>query len=276
MPIIGRGTETYLLLTGISVSNTVHLVAHTELLPAVCELSPEQLAGMLKNHFEYAVALLVVPMIRSQLHLTAETPKKLAVLGWNAQWDCLLLSALFDRDVLWNLQSDKPVNEIGPGDSLNVTNSHLSGVNALAAHELTTTDEAWLKTHIEVARKLLGDQAFQTAVHSLASFHWHPHPRTRLALIWSGIEALFGIDSEVVFRVSLYSARFLAPNNESERLKIFADVKRLYKQRSAAVHGSRMKGDLQIAVRESADLLRRLIRRCVENKELPPVKALAP
>lgn len=139
------------------------------------------------------------------------------MLGWNAQWDCLLLSALFDRDVLWSLQSDKPADEIGPGISVNVTNSHLSGLNAPPAYELTSDDEQWLQMYADAARKLLGDLGFQTAVHSLASFHWHPHPRTRLALIWSGIEALFGIDSEVVFRVSLYTAKFLAPDDESER-----------------------------------------------------------
>lgn len=276
MPIIASGNETYLLLTGISVNKPIQLGSHIELLPAVCQVSPEQLARIMKNRFEYAIPLLVAPLIRSQLHLTAETPKELAVLGWNVQWDCLLLSALFDRDVLWNLQSNKPADEIRPGTSVNVTNSHLSGVNSLPAYELTSEDEQWLQMHCEPARKLLGDPGFQTAVHSLASFHWHPHPRTRLALIWSGIEALFGIDSEVVFRVSLYTARFLAPDDESERVKIFADVKRLYKQRSAAVHGSKMKGDLQLAVQESAALLRRLIRRCAEDSELPQVTTLAP
>jgi len=276
MVVIGHGNETYLLLTGISANNRVPLGSHIELLPAICSVTPEQLAAIMKTPFEYAISLLVTPLIRSQLHLAAQNPKELAVLGWSAQWDCLLLSALFDRDVLWNLQSDQPANEIGLGTLLNVTNSHLSGINALPAYELTSDDEQWLQIHVGASRTLLADPMFQTAVHSLASFHWHPHPRTRLALIWSGIEALFGVDSEVVFRVSLYTARFLAPDDESERTKIFADVKRLYKQRSAAVHGSKMKGDLQLAVQESANLLRRLIRRCIENNELPPVKTLAP
>ena len=128
----------------------------------------------------------------------------------------------------------------------------------------------------ETARTLLEKNAFQTAVHSLASYHWHPHPRTQLALIWSGIEALFGIDSELAFRISLYTARFLAPSDGSERSTVFASVKQLYKLRSKAVHGSDMKGDLQRAVEESADLLRRLVRRCIENNQLPPVEALAP
>lgn len=59
-------------------------------------------------------------------------------------------------------------------------------------------------------------------------------------------------------------------------MRAFANVKRLYKQRSAAVHGSKMKGDAQAAIRESADLLLRLIKRCIENKSLPDLDTLAP
>lgn len=65
MPIVARGNETYLLLTGISVVNRVQLGSQIELLPAVCQVSPEQLAGIMKNQFEYAISLLVVPLIRS-------------------------------------------------------------------------------------------------------------------------------------------------------------------------------------------------------------------
>ncbi len=159
---------------------------------------------------------------------------------------------------------------------LNVTNYHLSGFNVLSEWQLTTVDKEWLEKHFETARNLLTNPAFQTAAHSLASFRWHSHPRTQLALIWSGIEALFGIDSEIIFRVSLYTARFLAPDDQAERLKIFVKVKQLYKQRSAAVHGSKIKGDIQLAVKESADLLGRLIRRCAEINQLPDTESLAP
>jgi hypothetical protein len=201
---------------------------------------------MVKNHFEYAVALLVVPLVRSQLRVTAQNAKQLAAIAWNAQWDCLLLSALFDTNVLWNLQSEIAVDDIGAKDTLNITNAHLGGVHHQSEYVLTDQDETWLNRHFETAKQLLAKPAFQTAVHSLASFHWHTHPRAQLALIWSGIESIFGVESELVFRVSLYTARFLAPDDQSERLKIFGNVKKLYKQRSAAVHGSDMKGCARI------------------------------
>jgi hypothetical protein len=276
MAIVGRGKETYLWLTGIRPKSLVRLGPHVELLPADTKLAPEHLTGMVKSHFEYAVALLVVPLIRSQLRIMADNPKQLAIIAWNSQWDCLLLGALFDTIVLWNLQSEIGADEIGPNDSLNITNVHLSGVNRESHYILTDEDETWLANHFETARQLLNTPAFQTAVHSLASFHWHSHPRAQLALIWSGIESIFGVESELVFRVSLYAARFLAPDVQSERSEIFGKVKKLYKQRSAAVHGSDMKGDWNNAVRESSDLLRCLVRRCAETNGLPVLETLAP
>src|SRR6185503_20536776 len=125
MAIVGRGKQTYLWLTGIRPKSPVRLGPHVELMPADSQLTPEQLTGMVKNHFEYAITLLVVPLVKSQLRITAENPKQLAAFAWNSQWDCLLLGALFDTNVLWNLQSDVGADDIGPNDSLNITNVHL-------------------------------------------------------------------------------------------------------------------------------------------------------
>ena len=276
MSIVGRGKETYLWLTGIRPKTSLRLGPNVELLPASTNVTPEQLVAMVKSPFEYAITLLVVPLLQSQLRITADDPKRLAIFAWHAQWDCLLLAAVFDTNVLWNLQSDVGADKIGPSDSLNITNVHLSGVNNSSHYVLTDEDETWLSNHFETARLLIDKPAFQTAVLSLASFHWHSHPRAQLALIWSGIESIFGIESELVFRVSLYAARFLAPNDQSERSQIFAEIKKLYNQRSAAVHGSNMKGDSKTAVRNSAHLLRRLVRRCAESNGLPLLKSLAP
>jgi hypothetical protein len=98
----------------------------------------------------------------------------------------------------------------------------------------------------------------------------------QLAVIWAGIEGLFGIESEIIFRLSLYSARFLEPTDEMARQAVFALVKRLYKQRSAAVHGAELKGDASAAVREAVQLLLRLLKKCVEMKGLPEIDSLAP
>jgi hypothetical protein len=146
MPIIARGTETYLLITGVQTDTTVQLGPHTELLPATCHLNYDEFAGMMKDSYlDFAVGLLVIPLVRSQLHVTADDAKQLAQRAWNAQWDCLLLSALFDQTVLWNVQSDVPAEMIGPGTAINISNYHLSGFHIKGEYELTTSDKEWLE-----------------------------------------------------------------------------------------------------------------------------------
>src|SRR5258705_4477790 len=155
MPIVGHGHESYFLLTGISVTNKVPLGRHVELQPATCAPSTDILAKITKTDFDFAIAMMFLPLIRSQLHVTAEHPRQLAAVAWNAQWDCVLLSALFDRDVVCNLQSDTPASEIGSDTLLVVTNRHLRGINDSSERQLSEADENWLQTHFVSARNLL-------------------------------------------------------------------------------------------------------------------------
>ena len=48
----------------------------------------------------------------------------------------------------------------------------------------------------------------------------------------------------------------------------------MYKIRSSAVHGNKMQTDLQASVKEAAELLQTLIKRCVEQKSLPNIDKL--
>jgi hypothetical protein len=138
------------------------------------------------------------------------------------------------------------------------------------------SEAVWIEQHVENARKLMSVDGFQNAIHSLASYRWNPHPRIQLAVLWAGIEGLFGINSEIVFRLSLYVSRFLAPEDDQDRREVFSRVRKLYPHRSAAVHGSAIKEDHLRAIEESALLLLRLVRRCVEVNDVPQVDRLAP
>ena len=89
-------------------------------------------------------------------------------------------------------------------------------------------------------------------------------PRVQLAILWSGIEALFNASTEISFRISLYIANFLA-NDTAEAKITFEKIKKLYSSRSAAVHGGKLKGDINEIVSDSAILLNRIIRCCAEQ-----------
>ena len=112
-----------------------------------------------------------------------------------------------------------------------------------------------------------------TAVHAMATYTWHSMPRIQLAILWTGIEALFGVTSELSFRISLYIANFLA-DDVKEAKSLAYRVKKLYGIRSSAVHGNKLKDKDREMVKETAILLQRLIRKCIANKMLPNIDEL--
>ena len=94
-----------------------------------------------------------------------------------------------------------------------------------------------------------------------------------MAVIWSGIESLFNVNTEVSFRISLYIANFLS-DNKSQAKELFKQVRKMYSLRSTAVHGNKAKDNLAGAVEESASLLNLILKRCAELNCLPDVDNL--
>jgi len=279
MKIVGSHTETFLLLNGLKVDHPIRLSDHAQFLPATFVPTPGLLSRVLSKEPDFSIASLFLGTVASQIKVSAPTPKELAVLAWNTYWDILLINAFLQCESICNLQSDVPLEELctaGVEGQLQITNYHLRGPAFTEPRMVADAEAEWIEANVERGRQLLQKPSFQNAVHSLATYSWHSLPRAQLALIWSGIEGLFEVESEIVFRVSLYIARFLHPDDAEQRLKTFADVKRLYKARSQAVHGSRLKGDSNAAVSESSSLLSWLIRKCCEAGALPVTANLAP
>lgn len=251
----------------------VKLCPAVELLPATSIDDPNVALQAATTSEDAAVFLLFLPWIDSQLRIVARDQKALATLVWNAGWDALLLSAVFATEISQNIESESPAGEVSGQTALRVTNAHLYG-GRREPIEIDESDCLWLEQHFLSARELLGNEAFASSMHCLASYHWHPHPRSRLALLWAGIEGLFKIESELTFRLSLTAAKFLEPHDRDAARATFIAIKRLYKHRSLAVHGGKLKGNNTVLVSESAQLLQSLVRRCIEFQALPDVDAL--
>ncbi len=275
MRISGCGQETFLYLNGLGVRRALQLGDNIELLPAHCSPEPLDIIKVSKSEVDIGVASLFLRQVYSQLHITAGDSKALAIRAWNSLWDALLLGAIHNCDAVCNFQCDKPAEEFSAECRFEVTNYNLHGLTQ-TVHEIDEEEESWIEADFQTAKTLLDKSEFQGAVHCLATYRWHTHPRASLALLWSGIEGLFHIESELAFRLGLYTARFLAPSDEEAMKKTFSNVKKLYKQRSAAVHGSRIKGDMGQAVNATGQLLKTLLRRCIVTGDLPRVDELAP
>jgi hypothetical protein len=263
----------FLFLHGLAVTSPIQLAEGVELLPAsLPELSPLLLDAM-KSDEDRAVLMLFLPRVRSQLHITGESAKEVATRAWNAVWDAILVGAIVGCEVTCNLQANVAAEALDEKSEILVTNHHLRGLHSTPPLLLTEDHIRWLGAHYATARKMLSQHLFLDAVHALASYKWHSLPRARLAMLWAGIEGLFGIDSEIVFRLSLGVAKFLG-DSASEQRQIFESTKSLYKARSRAVHGGKMKGDVEKAISESAGLLNRLIVRAAEQNQLPHLERL--
>ncbi|MES2902129.1 MAG: hypothetical protein V4723_20545 [Pseudomonadota bacterium] len=220
--------------------------------------------------------MLQLPWIESQLRVVGTGEADVATRAWNALWDVLLLSAIYGIPVNCGLQSTAELSHFSESSRLSVIDYRIFAPPRLEAMELSETECVWLEANFEKAQLLLNQHGLQNAVHCLATYHWHSLPRAQLALLWAGIEGLFSVDSEIVFRVSLYTAKFLAPQDKLAQQQIFAEVKQLYGVRSRAVHGGRLKGDPSDSVAKSVALLKRLIVACIECDGLPAIDELVP
>lgn len=260
-------------VNGISCSREINLRDHVTLMPVDSEFQFESISNLLKNDIDFSVAVLSIKNLSSQLRITSPDAKQLAITTWNAQWDCILLGALFNCEVMSNLQCNKPTYDLKDASYLNITNYSFHSL-LTKSYILSEIDEDWINKYYVTASELMTYDIYQTAVHSMATYRWHSMPRVQLAILWSGIELLFNVSTEVSFRVSLYIARFLAGKDDVKASVIFKKTKKLYNARSAAVHGNKIKDSVFLFVEETATLLNQLILRCAEIGELPNIDRL--
>ena len=272
MGMVGAGNECYLYVNGISASKPIWLHDTVCLCPAKSAVKWNEIMSLFENDIDFSIAVLCNPTMASQLHIIADDTEHLIANAWNSQWDCILLGALLNCNVMCNLQSDQPIEKIAQAQYVHVTNYELRAFLS-TAYSISEADEEWIFKNYDAAYALLEKECYQTAVHAMASYRWHSVPRVQLAVIWSGIESLFNVNTEVSFRISLYIANFLS-DNEAEAKQIFKQVRKMYSLRSSAVHGNKTKDNLESAVVESADLLNRILRRCAETGSLPDVDNL--
>jgi hypothetical protein len=125
---------------------------------------------------------------------------------------------------------------------------------------LTKEDADWIDDNYERFNYLAAkSEAFRFALSAAVDWQYASSPRMAIAQLWSGIEGLFGINSELVYRISLGVASLLEERGAARRDR-FNRVKRLYGVRSRAVHGDELSDDkLNEAMVESFNILNQLL-----------------
>jgi hypothetical protein len=128
------------------------------------------------------------------------------------------------------------------------------------------TEATWVATHFDRFNRLASrEERFRFALEAAIDWRFAKDPRAAVARVWAGLESLLGINSELVYRVSMHAATVVASRGP-ERLEAFKNVKALYGVRSKAVHGEPISEDkLFKGLYDSFELLRSLLLDAVER-----------
>ncbi|MBN9398721.1 MAG: hypothetical protein J0I17_00960 ['Candidatus Kapabacteria' thiocyanatum] len=131
---------------------------------------------------------------------------------------------------------------------------------------IDSKDSEWIAIHFESCARIASESnSFRFALEAAEDWRFAKESRSAVARIWSGIEAIFGISSELVYRVSLYSASLLVERGEARKTK-FDKIKRLYSLRSKVIHGEQVSDeDIHKCLTGSFYLLRDLIVYSIEQ-----------
>jgi len=125
-----------------------------------------------------------------------------------------------------------------------------------------------------VVQSLCNDPRFLLAFDTAAAAPFTDNLRLGIAHVWSGLEAIFDVSSELRYRISMNGA-VLLQNNLSARLEERKRIERLYQVRSKAVHGNKMSNEqLRAGLKDSWDLLRQVVTKCVELQRVPSMTDL--
>lgn len=137
--------------------------------------------------------------------------------------------------------------------------------------EIPLEDLKWVYENLLSWSGLIEQPAFRLAIDSLTTHHQHANLRMSAAALWAGFEALFGINSELRFRLALMAAAYLEEKGP-DRLACYRRVKKLYDYRSKAVHGGVTSDKLLVDhIIEVRTLLSRLVCRITEIGTMPTV-----
>lgn len=129
-----------------------------------------------------------------------------------------------------------------------------------ARDTVTVKDAQWIVGKFDSFIAMMAEhEKLRFAVDAAIDWRYLKDPRAAIARLWSGIEAIFAIRAELVYRLSVLSAAILSPRGQA-RVDKYYQIKKLYGQRSRAVHGESMpEAKLLRATNESYQLLRELL-----------------
>jgi len=129
------------------------------------------------------------------------------------------------------------------------------------------SDLDWVKNNLGKVLKLNKETRFNIALDALCSYLHTERDRMKAAQLWVGIEAIFEVQFEISYRLPVLAALMLQPRGEDCK-QLRNHVKKLYNQRSKAIHGQEFKNAKE-HVDDVRQLLAKLLTNIIEDGHLP-------
>lgn len=131
-------------------------------------------------------------------------------------------------------------------------------------------DLEWVENNmLNLLELAIANPQLEIAIESVSTFHQQGSLRMSIVALWAGIEALLNVYSELRFRLSIELAAYLG-QNQSEKISIYNQLKKMYDIRSKAVHGAKMDDSILVKhILETRGILRRILIKIAENNSIP-------
>lgn len=263
----------YIYLCGIKPLREVALGKGITLLQAVPNPEPnDMIDSIMKSYHASEVELgLLIATLRlttAQIRIEGATGKDLAAKTWNAQQICVLMSAILDCDLAWYFQADRPVELFDSDTDIHMIMENLYKIPNKCIN-LSDKDCYFLQERINKSRILADENnKFYLATNAMWSHRLNYMPAIRIAVIWSGIELLFMVDSNIKNTIAIVASRFIGGNDD-----MVEEIRTLYKEvRCKAVH--EYQNGTDGVYEKSKELLHKLILKCIDEGDTPNVKRI--
>lgn len=261
-------SATYLYICGLKMPRLVHLSENITLSPAECNPKPNDMIDCIMKYgsgLEYDLGILIASLrvTTAELCITGKKGEELAIQAWNSQWLIVYISAILNCYALWTFQFNKKASDFESDTRASIlTKSIFSMPKEL--REVSEEECELLEERMPIVIELGKNTRFNTAIDALWASHLNPRPSIKAMILWGGIESLFLIKYNIKKQLSKKIAEFLEDEELEEK------VKSMYEKRSSSVH--ELKNPEDVFIKESRELLHKLVMKCVEKKKLPELK----
>ena len=261
----------YIAGHGILVSEEFELAPGIIIRPNPPHFDVKVVADGCETLAEYAVVLSMMEFASFYLEIQEGAGgRELAAKTWNSLWlfPLLALACQCPCNSLFSWSGSERVH-------FAVATPHTAFRRPANAILASSDRLAWARRNMASFDSLQKDRTFAVALMSYTNSHHLFGHGSRIMQLWSGIECLFKVSSEISRTLAMYSALLLGEGDSNLRYKCFKEIKKDYGVRSKVVHGTVENGEaLEEAYSRASKLLARLLSRCVELARVPSTEEL--